>query len=79
VVLTPQNTTPSPYPTHTPHHAIRAVGRHGRLHDLQRLPERRDLEHVQPGAEQQIAELDRLLLDLRLRVERVEVCCGDHR
>lgn len=40
------------------------MGSHGGLGDLQGLPEGGDLEHVEPGAQQQVGELDGLLLQL---------------
>ena len=53
--------------------------RHGRLHDLERLPQRRHLEHVQPGAQQQVGELDGLLLQLlRLGRSPGDGVGGDH-
>lgn len=63
-MLTAQNTTARPDARHGAHHAVGPVGRHGRLHDLQRLAQGRDLEHVQTGAQQQVGELDGLLLEL---------------
>jgi len=38
------------------------VGGHGGLDDLERLAEGGDLEHVEPGAQEQVGELDGLLL-----------------
>jgi len=40
------------------------VGSHGGLGDLQGLAEGGDLKHVEPGAEEQVGELDGLLLQL---------------
>ena len=40
------------------------MGRHGGLGDLQGLTEGGDLEHVEPGAQEQVGELDGLLLQL---------------
>jgi len=62
--LTAQNTTTAPNPGNGTGHAVLPVGSHGGLHDLERLPEGSDLEQVQTGAEQQVAELDGLLLEL---------------
>lgn len=63
VQLTAQNTTTAPNPGDGTGHAVLPVGSHGGLHDLERLPEGGDLEQVQTGAEQQVAELDGLLLE----------------
>jgi len=41
------------------------VSSHGGLDDLEGLTEGGDLEHVETGAQQQVGELDRLLLQLR--------------
>jgi len=60
--LTAKNTTTAPNPSDGTGHAVLPVGSHGGLHDLERLPEGGDLEQVQTGAEQQVAELDGLLL-----------------
>ena len=62
--LTAKNTTTAPNPSDGTGHAVLPVGSHGGLHDLERLPEGGDLEQVQASAEQQVAELDGLLLEL---------------
>lgn len=64
VQLTAQDTTTAPDPGNGASHAILPVSGHGGLHDLERLPEGGDLEQVQTSAEQQVAELDGLLLEL---------------
>jgi len=63
--LTAQNTTTAPDPGDGTGHAVFPVGGHGGLHDLERLAEGGDLEQVQTGSEQQVAELDGLLLERR--------------
>lgn len=62
--LTAQNTSSTPDSCDSSSEAVTAVGGHGGLGDLERLTERGDLEHVQAGSEEQVAELDGLLLDL---------------
>lgn len=65
--LTAESTTTAPNPRNSAGHAVLSVRGHGRLHDLERLPEGGDLEQVQTRAQQQVGELDGLLLDLRRR------------
>jgi hypothetical protein len=74
--LTAQNTTTAPDPGNGTGHAVLPVGSHGGLHDLERLPEGGDLEQVQTGSEQQVAELDGLLLERR---SANNGCAGDLR
>lgn len=63
-ILTAKDTTTAPNPDNRASHTIGTVGGHGGLHDLERLAQRRHLEQVQTRAQQQVAELDRLLLEL---------------
>lgn len=63
-LLTSKNTTAAPYPRHCTCKGVLSVGGHGRLDDFQRLSQSGDLEQVQPGTEEQVAELDGLLLDM---------------
>lgn len=69
MLLTAQGATARPDAPEGAHEPVTPVSRHGRLHDLERLPQRRHLEHVQPGAQQQVRELDGLPLQL-LRLGR---------
>lgn len=52
---------------------------HGGLDDFQRLAQRGDLEHVQTRAEEQVAELDGLLLNLLHRGRGRHHCWSGHR
>lgn len=63
-ILTAKDTTTAPNPGNRASHTVGTVGGHGGLHDLERLAQRRHLEQVQTRAQQQVAELDRLLLEL---------------
>lgn len=74
--LTAQNTTATPDPCDGTGHAVFPVGRHGGLHDLERLAESGDLEQVQTGSEEQVTELDGLLLERRSANNR---CASDLR
>jgi hypothetical protein len=60
--LTSKNTTTAPNSAQRASKGITSVSSHGRLGDLERLSQSGDLEHVETGPKQQIAELDRLLL-----------------
>ena len=60
--LTAKNTTATPDASQSTSKGISSISGHGRLRDLERLAERRDLEHIEASPEQQIAELDGLLL-----------------
>jgi len=60
--LTAQDAAALPDAAQSRAKAVAAVGGHGGLDDLERLAERRDLEQVEPGAEEQVGELDGLLL-----------------
>lgn len=62
-ILTAKDTTTAPNPGNRAGHTVGTVGGHGGLHDLERLAQRRHLEQVQTRAQQQVAELDRLLLE----------------
>lgn len=65
VLHTPKETTTAPNTRNSTSHAIFTISRHSRLQDFQRLAESRDFEHVQSGTQEQVAELDGLLLELR--------------
>lgn len=60
--LTPQYTASAPYSGQCTREVVTSVGGHGGLDDLQRLTQRRNLEQVETGAEQQVRKLDWLLL-----------------
>lgn len=62
--LTAEDTAAVPDTAQRHREAVPAMSRHGGLGDLQGLSEGGDLEHIEPGAQQQVAELDGLLLEL---------------
>lgn len=66
--LTPEDASTVPDAAQSSCHAIVTVGRHGGLDDLQGLTKSGDFEQIETGAEQQVGELDRLLLDLARRL-----------
>lgn len=63
--LTAKNTTTAPYPRQSARKAVSSVCCHGGLDNFQRLTKGGHLEHVQASAQQQVAELDGLLFQLR--------------
>ena len=60
--LTAKKTTTAPNASESRRKGVTSVGSHSSLDDLERLAQRRDLEHVETSPKQQIAELDGLLL-----------------
>lgn len=68
-IRTAKDTTAAPDAADGRCEAVTTVGGHSGLGDLKRLAQGGDLEQVEAGAEKQVGELDRLLLE-RLRGRR---------